>query len=158
VSVGFRCAEIKQQLAAFGPVEELHSMNSAKLWRELRDASFLVDPQDRPVWRLSVPPQAGAAIVTAVARAIEARWFLDWAGGLIWLSLATGSSDAGAAIVHAAVGAHGHATLYRAPADLRAGVPVFQPQAPALAALTERVKNSFDPQRILNPGRMYAGV
>ena len=28
----------------------------------------------------------------------------------------------------------------------------------ALAALTARVKDAFDPQRVLNPGRMYAGV
>jgi glycolate oxidase FAD binding subunit len=41
---------------------------------------------------------------------------------------------------------------------LRAAVPVFQPQEAALARLTARVKDSFDPKRILNPGRMYAGI
>jgi glycolate oxidase FAD binding subunit len=35
---------------------------------------------------------------------------------------------------------------------------VFEPQEPGLAALTDRVKDGFDPHRILNPGRMYAGV
>ena len=43
-------------------------------------------------------------------------------------------------------------------ADLRAQTNVFQPQPPALAALTKRVKESFDPERILNPGRMHAGL
>jgi glycolate oxidase FAD binding subunit len=38
---------------------------------------------------------------------------------------------------------------------LRAAVPVFEPQPPALAALTRRVKESFDPKRVLNRGRMY---
>jgi glycolate oxidase FAD binding subunit len=52
----------------------------------------------------------------------------------------------------------GHALLMRAPVALRAAVPVFQPQPPPLAALSERVKDSFDPRRVLNPGRMYAGV
>ena len=33
-----------------------------------------------------------------------------------------------------------------------------QPQEPALAALTKRVKESFDPKGVLNPGRMWAGV
>jgi glycolate oxidase FAD binding subunit len=46
----------------------------------------------------------------------------------------------------------------RAPDALRAAIPVFEPQAGALAALSARVKDSFDPRRILNPGRMYAGV
>jgi glycolate oxidase FAD binding subunit len=35
---------------------------------------------------------------------------------------------------------------------------VFQPQAVPLARLSARVKDSFDPQRILNPGRMYPVV
>ncbi|MCK6450463.1 MAG: glycolate oxidase subunit GlcE [Alphaproteobacteria bacterium] len=158
ISVAYRCAELTKEMAGFGPVEELHSMNSARLWRELRDAQFLVEPRDRPVWRISVAPQSGAGVIQAIARALEARWFMDWAGGLVWLSLPPGTPDAGAAMVRAAVGEQGHATLYRAPADLRASVPVFHPQPPALAALTQRVKLSFDPQGILNPGRMYAGV
>jgi len=41
---------------------------------------------------------------------------------------------------------------------VRASVDVFQPQAPALAALSRRVKESFDPMNILNPGRMMAGL
>jgi glycolate oxidase FAD binding subunit len=31
---------------------------------------------------------------------------------------------------------------------------VFQPQSPALAALAQRVKESFDPKGLFNPGRM----
>ena len=54
--------------------------------------------------------------------------------------------------------AGGHATLVRAPASVRAAIDVFEPQPEALAALTRRVKESFDPKRILGPGRMYAGV
>ena len=57
-----------------------------------------------------------------------------------------------------AVGAGGHATLIRAPADVRASVAVFEPQPAALAALTKRMKDSFDPSGVLNPGRMTAGV
>ncbi|MGA7021005.1 MAG: FAD-linked oxidase C-terminal domain-containing protein, partial [Pseudolabrys sp.] len=56
----------------------------------------------------------------------------------------------------AAIG--GHATLIRAPAAVRASVDVFAPEQPALRALAKRVKESFDPKGILNPGRMWAGV
>ena len=52
----------------------------------------------------------------------------------------------------------GHATLIKADADIRAHVPVFQPQAPGLAMLSKRLKESFDPNAIFNPGRMYEGV
>ena len=58
-------------------------------------------------------------------------------------------------MVRAALGATGgHATLVRAPQTVREAVPVFQPQSPALAALAQRVKESFDPKGLFNPGRM----
>ena len=60
--------------------------------------------------------------------------------------------------MRSAVAGNGHATLIRAPAGLRASVAVFEPQTQGLAALTRRVKESFDPKGVLSPGRMVAGV
>jgi len=48
----------------------------------------------------------------------------------------------------------GHATLFEAPREVRAVIPVFEPLSASLAALTARVKASFDPECRLNPGRM----
>jgi glycolate oxidase FAD binding subunit len=82
----------------------------------------------------------------------------DWGGGLIWLATRA-DGDAEAARVRGAIAASGgHATLIRAGEPARAGIPVFQPQDSGIAALTRRVKESFDPKRVLNPGRMYAGI
>src|SRR3954470_5365852 len=69
-------------------------------------------------------------------------------------------TDGGAAVLRTAVAAYGggHAALVRAPDAMRASVAVFEPLPAPLAALTLRVKESFDPRRILNPSRMYAGV
>ena len=90
---------------------------------------------------------------------LEVAWLADWAGGLLWLAVTGGPEDGGAAAIRGALaGPGGHATLVRGSAALRASVPVFQPQEAALARLTARVKDSFDPKRILNPGRMYADV
>ena len=87
-----------------------------------------------------------------------AALFSDWAGGLIWLQLPV-SHDGGAEAVRAAVSVvGGHATLLRAGQDIRAAVPVFNPQPDAVATLSLRLKESFDPKHILNPGRMYKGV
>ena len=83
---------------------------------------------------------------------LEIRYVFDWAGGLIWLDVPP-TEDAAAAVIRGAMRS-GHATLIRAPEGVRAAVDVFQPQAPALAALSARVKDSFDPRRLFNPGRM----
>jgi glycolate oxidase FAD binding subunit len=69
------------------------------------------------------------------------------------------ADDANALFVRAVVaGAGGHATLIRAPAAVRAAVEVFAPEPKPLAALSGRVRKSFDPQGVLTAGRMWAGV
>ncbi|MBM3599849.1 MAG: glycolate oxidase subunit GlcE [Alphaproteobacteria bacterium] len=157
-SVAYRCERLREELGSFGAVEELHSHNSTTLWRELRDVARLIDGADRAIWRVSVPPMAGAAVTEELARALDVVGFADWGGGLLWLGIA-GASDAGASRIRSALApVGGHATLIRAEAALRAAMPVFQPQPAPLAELTRRVKENFDPKRILNPGRMVAGV
>ncbi|MBP7064642.1 glycolate oxidase subunit GlcE [Ferrovibrio sp.] len=160
VSVLARCAALHDLLGRHGALDELHSLNSAWAWREIRDASLLALPLERVLWRISVAPMQGPALVASLRHSLPGlAAFYDWAGGLIWLALPP-SEDAGAGLVRQAVAASGggHATLFRAEDALRAALPVFQPQEAALAALSLRVKQSFDPKHILNPGRMEAGV
>ena len=153
-SVAARCAGLRVLLAGRARDEELHSVRSTLLWREIRDVQALLPDREVALWRISVAPSAGAG----VAAALSGDAFLDWGGGLIWLAVSA-AGDGSAARVRAAVDAcGGHATLFRAPEPLRVGVPVFQPQSPALARLTARVKEGFDPRRVLNPGRLYAGM
>ena len=159
-SVTYRAGEILAMLSVRGETDLLGPEDSALLWREIGDAAALVEPWERPVWRVSLTPSAGPAFAAAVAAQAAADALFDWGGGLVWLALAADVAEAGAAIVRAALAANGggHATLVGAPDAVRASVPVFEPLAGPLAALTARVKESFDPLRVLNPGRMYAGV
>ena len=128
---------------------------SQALWRELRDVSFFADGTGSQVWRISVAPTRGAGVAGELERKLGGRLYMDWGGGLIWLEIEP-SSDGGHRQVRAATG-DGHATLVRAAEEVRATVPVFQPQPPALAALNMRIEESFNPRRILNPGRMVQG-
>lgn len=157
-SVEQRCAELREELSRFGVIEELNSHNSLVFWREVRDVRYLASSGSGPVWRISVPPAGGAVVAEKLSALDGAAWFSDWAGGLLWLRLPA-SADAGEKAVRGAVAsAGGHATLIRAATDVRAAIPVFQPQPAPIAALSRRVKESFDPKQILNPGRMYAGI
>jgi len=78
----------------------------------------------------------------------------DWGGGLIWAALPP-KPDAQADWLRRCVeAASGHATLIRAPEEVRRQVEVFHPQAAGVAALNERIRRSFDPLNILNRGRL----
>jgi glycolate oxidase FAD binding subunit len=122
------------------------------IWSSVRDASLL-EPMPA-LWRVSVPPGTGADILESFP---DAAAIADWGGGLIWLNL-NDASDSGGKLRLQVAKTGGHATLISASEDARSTISVFQPQPAALAALTKRVKESFDPLGILNPGRMYAGI
>ncbi len=133
----------------------LEAAMSSAFWTSLRDVTPLA-ALDADIWRLSTAPTDGPRAVESLKRGgIPLRsWFYDWAGGLVWLATEP-APDSHEEPIRAAVNAvGGHATLIRAAESVRAAVPVFHPQPAALAALSARVKNSFDPQRVLNRGRM----
>ncbi len=156
-SVDYRCRELITLLGEFGDIGDLGATDSEALWREIRDVRFFAGG-DTQVWRLSVPPSEGATVAEKVLAACQGRAYLDWGGGLLWLALPPRPDAAHATVRGALAGIDGHATLIRADVSVRHIVPVFQPQPGPLADLTARVKQSFDPERVLNPGRMYAGI
>ena len=159
-SVAHRAGQLKLALASAQGVEELHTHRSLAFWREVRDVSPLLDgptASQSPLWRLSVVPMDGARTMDTILRQVPGQGLLDWAGGQLWLALEPGAEDGGVATIRAAMDG-GHATLIRGAADLRARIPVFQPQPAPLAAVTKRIKEGFDPKGILNPGRMVEGV
>ena len=157
-SVAYRRDRLLAELGTDCERAVLDGAASVAFWRAVRDVEPFKSPADRAVWRVSAAPSRGAEIGEAIARRLDARWYLDWGGGLVWVAV-SGAEDGGAALIRAAIrGADGHgaghATLIRGAAALRRAVPVFEPQPSALAALAARVKESFDPSHILNPGRM----
>ena len=156
-SVAYRTERLRADLARFGRADILDDADSRNVWRAVRDGVPLPAAPEDAVWRVSVRPSAGPAVLRALENQIGMRGYLDWGGGLVWL---TGHADAGthAAVEHAAHDAGGIWMLLRAPEPLRAVVDVIPPEAPALGQITRRVKAAMDPKGILNPGRMYAGL
>jgi glycolate oxidase FAD binding subunit len=159
-SVAFRRDRLLAELAATGESTVLDGDTAADFWRAIRDVEPFAGLADRTVWRVSVAPTRGAELGAAISRRLDALWYIDWGGGLLWLAVA-GAEDGGAATIRAAINGTdgrgtGHATLIRGAAALRGAVPVFEPPAAPLAALAARVRESFDPHRILNRGRMIA--
>jgi glycolate oxidase FAD binding subunit len=158
-SVSYRLDAMRALLTAYTAGEFFDKERTAQLWRDIRDCAFLAEPKDRAIWRLSVAPAEGAKVVEALKPALaEMRYFFDWGGGLIWLGVSA-AGDAGAAAIRRAVAQFGgHATLVRAPAATRAATSVFQPLAEPLMKITAGIKASFDPDHLINPGLMYAGI
>jgi glycolate oxidase FAD binding subunit len=153
-SVRYRVGRLEAVLRPFGAFEEIGLEASRVLWKSIRDVEALATPRDAAIWRISVRPSDGPRVGAKLETSLGSRLLYDWAGGLIWAS-ASVDGDGGAAVVRSAVAAvGGHALLVRGTPALRVAVPVFQPEAPAVAAMARRIRETFDPAGILNPGRM----
>ncbi|MGE5271394.1 MAG: glycolate oxidase subunit GlcE [Thiohalocapsa sp.] len=160
-SVVFRRDSLLREHDGSHRSETFDDVESAAFWREIGEAAPLSGFGERAVWRISVPPMRGAAIGMALARQLDAVWFLDWGGGLLWAAVPAAADGGGAAIratIRNAEGqGGGHATLVKAPPAVRRAVAVFEPAPAPLNALSRRIKEAFDPHHILNPGRMVEG-
>ncbi|MFC7399359.1 glycolate oxidase subunit GlcE [Chelatococcus sp. GCM10030263] len=156
-SVRHRVEALQGLLQAFGRADLLDDDAASAVWQGIRDVTAFVGSDD-VVWRISVAPSRGPDMGEALAAIPDARWFYDWGGGLIWAAVPA-VGDVGAATIRQAVAAGGgHATLVRAPAEIRSAVPVFQPLAEPLMRLTHGIKQAFDPAGIFERGRMYEGL
>jgi glycolate oxidase FAD binding subunit len=160
-SASHRAASLAATLAPFATVEVIEDAASAEVWSTIRDVQPFVAGGALgawPVWRIVCPPASGGALGQALALASGGDVIYDWGGGLIWAALPP-KGDAHTSLVRERVeAASGHATLIRASDEVRRNVDVFHPQADGLAALSERVRLSFDPKHILNRGRLVRGA
>jgi glycolate oxidase FAD binding subunit len=156
-SVAGRLDRLEAMLKDFAPMARLVAPDSQRLWRAIRDVAPLAYPREKIIWKISVAPTAGPKIAEAVARAHDAEALFDWSGGLVWLALDP-CPGAAAGLIRQAVAENGggNATLIRAPGEMRAELPVFEPQPQGLALLSRRLKVAFDPYAILEPRRMWA--
>ncbi|EKM99493.1 FAD-binding protein [Acidocella sp. MX-AZ02] len=143
-SIAARRDYLGAALAAYGPPEALD--DAAPLWARVQGGAGLTT--EAPLWRLSLPPRAALGAIAPLLAAGGA-WLADWAGGLIWLA----PEGHEALIREAADAAGGHATLMRAPAEIRARIPALHPQAPGVEALSRRVRRGFDPMGIFETNR-----
>jgi glycolate oxidase FAD binding subunit len=98
------------------------------------------------LWRLSVKS-------TAPYADLGGDQLIEWGGALRWL--VAGERTDAARVRAWAQSNGGHATLFRA-ADKSPGV--FHPLPPAMLAIHRRLKAEFDPQGVLNPGRLYPAL
>ena len=112
------------------------------IWEGLREIALPFFAGNEPLWRFSV--KSSAPVTTDFGPTL-----IDWGGAQRWVR-GTHSREA---LERAAIDAGGHVTLFRG-GDRSA--EVRSPLSAVEQGLQQRLKKSFDPDGILNPGRLYS--
>ncbi|PPK53563.1 glycolate oxidase subunit GlcE [Marinobacter persicus] len=112
------------------------------LWQQIQDMQHEFFAGDDPLWRFSVKS-------SAVMPSLDGPWLVDWAGAQRWYRGPATLSD----LEPVAAEAGGQVSLFRG-GDRTGEVMHSQPEA--LKAIQRRIKQSFDPDGLFNPGRLYS--
>lgn len=136
----------KKTVAAARNNLEMDEMEDGNFfWNCLREHThdYFKQQTDR-LWRISVPTAVDLSGITG-------EWFIEWGGAQRWLI----SHDPVEKIRSAVSRQGGTATLFRSKGDQ---VEKFHPLPAPMLALHKQIKTAFDPERILNRGRMYQDI
>lgn len=152
-SVTVRAEKLMTAISGFGPVSRLDAGETKSLWAEIRDVMPYADGTARPLWRLSMAPSQAWKLVAGLRLRAGIDAYYDWQGGLVWMRM---EADPEAEVLRHGIRTlgGGHATLLRAAPQTRAETAAFEPQTPAVALLSGRVRAKLDPHGIFNPGLM----
>jgi glycolate oxidase FAD binding subunit len=157
VALDRRISALHDMLKPFGPIYELDDERSQSFWQDIGNLTFLTG-SDKPLWRITTAPDRAPKLVSALRGRLECEAAYEWSGGLIWLEVSP-ATDAGATMLRRIITEfQADAMLVRGNQSTRAAVDVFQPLPEAHMALIKGLKEAFDPYRIFNPGRIYAGI
>lgn len=149
-SVNIRIDKLQAILSAFGEQSVLSDKQTKSLWSNIRDVKPFADGSESPVWRVSVAPMVGHQLVAELG---ANNAYYDWQGGLVWLKMDDGPDADKLRDAIAKLGG-GHATLIRATDEQRQSENVFEPENAAVAAISKRIREQFDPLGKFYTGRM----
>lgn len=142
-SVSYRVAKLQALLSDRGEITVIE--DAADLWKALRDVRVF-HGRDGDVWKISVKPTNAPEIA---ARLNSDHLLFDWGGGLIWALVPEGTDLRARLEVF-----DGHTTLVRSGGETARALRRFQPENAGIAALTQGLRQRFDPRGLFNPGLM----
>ncbi|MEM8844521.1 MAG: glycolate oxidase subunit GlcE [Pseudomonadota bacterium] len=116
--------------------------DSQNFWVSVKEHQREFFNSDLNLWKCNVP-------VNSPDLAVEGDYVMEWNGGLRWYS----TNDGNEKLIAATKSVRGNATLFKSTSKPN---DCFTQPTGALKKLHSNLKTAFDPENILNPGRLYS--
>tara|TARA_B100001057_G_C22841795_1_gene947389 strand:- start:1545 stop:2804 length:1260 start_codon:yes stop_codon:yes gene_type:complete len=128
---------------------------SSLFWEKTQNLSVFSNTNSNLI-RVIVPPSSTFELIQKLKK-YEINYFIDWGGNLIWAELRKLNFKSLKEIGKIIRELEGYFTVIKIEKHLKAQVDIFVSD-PIKYKISEKIKSSFDPKRILNPGKMYTGI
>jgi len=123
-------------------------------WNKVKNLEFFYNSKNN-VFRIVIPPSECAKLVYEFLN--KSKFYLDWGGALIWVEVSELSEQMFESIRKKVLRKGGYVTMIKHSKYLPYVEDVFTINKD-LFNISQSIKKSFDPKRILNPGKMYTGI
>ena len=155
-SVNQRIDKLKKELKVnTDEVSVLETQQSNLFWKNTQNLSVFSNIKNNLI-RLVVPPSSTFDLLQKMKK-YQINYFIDWGGNLIWVEINKINGKILKEINDIVREYQGYLTVIKIEEHLKAQVDIFAID-PIKYKISEKIKKSFDPKRILNPGKMYIGI
>ena len=135
-------------------ISVLGTHQSEIFWNKVKSLEIFSRSKNSII-RVAIPPSEAANLIYQLSN--KFKYYLDWGGALAWLEAFELSEEMFESIRRKAVKLGGYVTMIKNSQYLPYVEDVFTINRD-LFSISQNIKKSFDPKRILNPGKMYTGI
>ena len=135
-------------------ISTLETYQSEIFWNKIKNLEFFSFSKNN-ILRIVIPPSECVKLVYQLSN--NFKYFLDWGGALIWVEVYELTEEMFVSIRKKVVKLGGYVTMIKNSNYLPYVEDVFTINNVRFN-ISQNIKKSFDPKRILNPGKMYTGI
>ena len=132
----------------------LEAYQSEIFWNKVKSLEFFSSTKNCII-RIVIPPAECTNLIYQFSN--KFKYYLDWGGALIWMEAFELSEEMFESIRKKVVRFGGYVTMIKNSDYLPFVEDVFTINRNRFN-ISQNIKKSFDPKRILNPGKMYTGI
>ena len=157
LSVDERINQLLKELNISGKeISILDSSQSNIFWENTRRLKVFTNLKSNLL--RAIVPASEVFDLTSKLKPYNVKYFIDWGGNLVWIQLDELNLNSLKEIRSFVKNLGGYLTILKVEDEsLKASIDIFTIDA-VKYKISEKIKKSFDPKRILNPGKMYTGI
>jgi len=156
LSIDERIKQLINELAADKrEISILEPVQSNIFWEKTRSLNVFSNLK-KNLLRIIVPGSKAFDLISRLKN-YNVNYFIDWGGNLVWVQLDQLNLNILKEIKAIVKNLGGYLTAIKVDESLKASIDIFTIDD-VKYKISEKIKKSFDPKRILNPGKMYTGI